>query len=135
MSVHAPARHATCPGNLFRGPGLALIVLLAAWPARAGGALPAPPSQPIPVSRPAPLEAPYEGTRWQYRVETLWAGTVDGLAGAVANMVLSGSDTDRLREWGEAGWELVAIQGNRAYLKRPIPVPPAPAPKAWWWPF
>ena len=122
--------------------GTLLLCLWALYPApvQAGGAIPAPAQAPAPTATPAGTshssdQAPYIGTRWEYRVETLWAGSVDGLAGAVANLVLSGSDTDRLREWGEAGWELVAIQGTRAYLKRPIPpAPPAPA-KAWWWPF
>ena len=120
-------------------------LLLCLWglcpaPVQAGGAIPAPAQAPTPAASPsgsglAGDRLPYAGTRWEYRVETIWAGSVDGLAGAVANLVLASSDTDRLREWGEAGWELVSIQGTRAYLKRPIPpAPPAPA-KAWWWPF
>jgi hypothetical protein len=120
--------------------GLAVTVwtlAMPAGPARAGGSPPGPATIPSPGPTAVPDRSghPYSGTRWEYRVETLWAGSVDGLAGAVANLVLSSNDTERLKEWGDAGWELVAIQGNRIYLKRPVLAAPTPPPHSWWWPF
>ena len=158
-------RHGVWSGNLYRGNHMACLtnrhrqtcsspvqravlmvaVLACTWtldmhPSDAAGAIHVPSATPAPAASPSVAShssdrVPYSGTRWEYRVETLWAGSVDGLAGAVANLVLSSNDTERLKEWGDAGWELVAIQGNRVYLKRPVMAAPTPPPHSWWWPF
>lgn len=77
------------------------------------------------------LPAPYEGPKWEYRIETFLAGSVDGIPGIVAKAVLGGPDAKRLEELGKEGWELVSVTGGRAYFKRPIVEPR----KRGWWPF
>ncbi len=79
----------------------------------------------------APKPAPYDGQKWEYRIETFVTGGVDGIPGMVANAVMSGLDGKRLADLGKEGWELVAVVGGRAYFKRPHKEPA----KAWWWPF
>lgn len=74
---------------------------------------------------------PYEGPKWEYRIETILAGSVDGLPGMVAQIALGGLDSQRLEELGKEGWELVAVTGGRAYFKRPLKEPA----KRGWWPF
>lgn len=74
---------------------------------------------------------PYDGQKWDYRIETFVTGGVDGLPGVVANAVMSGLDAKRLVALGQEGWELVAVVGGRAYFKRPHKEPTKP----WWWPF
>ncbi|HEY9854609.1 MAG TPA: hypothetical protein V6D05_02640 [Stenomitos sp.] len=98
---------------------VSLLVLSAALPAFADD----------PKSEPKP--EPYEGQKWDYRIETFVTGGVDGLPGVVANAVMSGMDGKRLQDLGKDGWELVAVVGGRAYFKRPHKEPV----KAWWWPF
>lgn len=75
--------------------------------------------------------ARYDGPKWEYRIETFLAGSVDGIPGMVAKAVLSGPDAKRLEDLGKEGWELVSITGGRAYFKRPLKEPPARG----WWPF
>ena len=80
----------------------------------------------------APKEAPvYDGPKWEYRIETFLAGSVDGIPGMVAKVALSGPDAKRLEDLGKDGWELVSVTGGRAYFKRPIKEPA----KRGWWPF
>mgnify|MGYP001176819290 CR=1 FL=1 len=74
---------------------------------------------------------PYDGPKWEYRIETFLAGSVDGIPGMVAKVALSGPDAKRLEDLGKDGWELVSVTGGRAYFKRPIKEPP----KRGWWPF
>lgn len=81
---------------------------------------------------PAPSAAPaYDGAKWEYRIETFLAGSVDGIPGMVAKAVLSGPDAQRLESLGKEGWELVSVTGGRAYFKRPLKEPPSRG----WWPF
>lgn len=79
-----------------------------------------------------PKPEPYDGQKWDYRIETFVTGGVDGLPGMVANAVMSGTDAKRLADLGKEGWELVAVVGGRAYFKRLHKDPPS---KPWWWPF
>jgi len=74
---------------------------------------------------------PYDGPKWEYRIETFLAGSVDGIPGMVAKVALSGPDAKRLEDLGKEGWELVSVTGGRAYFKRPLKEPP----KRGWWPF
>lgn len=74
---------------------------------------------------------PYTGPKWEYRIETFIAGSVDGLPGAVAKVVMSGLDGQRLEELGKEGWELVSVTGGRAYFKRQLKEPETHD----WWPF
>jgi hypothetical protein len=81
---------------------------------------------------PATSSAPaYVGPKWEYRIETFLAGSVDGIPGMVAKAVLSGPDAQRLEALGKEGWELVSVTGGRAYFKRPLKEPPSRG----WWPF
>ena len=73
--------------------------------------------------------ARYDGPKWEYRIETFLAGSVDGIPGMVAKAVLSGPDAKRLEDLGKEGWELVSITGGRAYFKRPLQEPPS---RSWW---
>lgn len=79
----------------------------------------------------SPAPARWDGPKWEYRIETFLAGSVDGIPGMVAKAVLSGPDAKRLEDLGKDGWELVSISGGRAYFKRPFKEPPARG----WWPF
>jgi len=79
----------------------------------------------------SPAPARYDGPKWEYRIETFVAGSVDGIPGLVAKAVLSGPDAKRLEDLGKEGWELVSITGGRAYFKRPLKDPPSRG----WWPF
>ncbi len=88
----------------------------------------------LPLAIPAHAEetsVPYDGPKWEYRIETFLAGSVDGIPGMVAKAVLSGPDAQRLADLGKEGWELVSVTGGRAYFKRPLKEPPARG----WWPF